>query len=89
MIFPSATAIAPFRIIGPAAVMMLTLRITSGVDGKRVYVLGKGSAFGNDVDPRPLFAAAESLSLTGDGRCEPAAGLQADSAMSAIRQTME
>src|SRR4029078_9831430 len=31
-IFPSANAIAPLRIVGPAAVMMLTLRITYGAD---------------------------------------------------------
>ncbi|MEP6905114.1 MAG: hypothetical protein ABI875_03475 [Gemmatimonadales bacterium] len=63
--------------------------MTSGVEGNRVYVLGNGSAFGSEVDPSPFVAAAESFPLAGIGRCEPDAGLHADSATSAIRRTIE
>src|SRR4029079_457854 len=55
-IFPSATAIIPFLIVGPAAVMMLTLRMTRGGAAMRVYVLGNGSAFGTEIPPGPVAA---------------------------------
>jgi hypothetical protein len=51
---------APFLIIGPAAVRMLTLRMTVVREGKGAYVLGNGSAFGVDADPRPKSACVES-----------------------------
>src|ERR1700686_1984422 len=59
-IFPFWSRIAPFRIIGPAAVRMLTLRITVGREGNGVYVLGNGSAFGVDVAPSPAPVCAVS-----------------------------
>src|SRR5688572_13160872 len=63
-IFPSAMEIIPLRIVGPAAVMMFTLRMTSGGEGKRAYVLGNGLAFGVETPPSPV-AAAESFGVTG------------------------
>src|SRR2546423_6465329 len=59
-IFPFCMRIAPFLISGPAAVRMLTFRITVGREAKGAYVLGNGSAFGVDIDPRPPSAVAES-----------------------------
>src|SRR6266542_1125029 len=62
VILPFCTRTLPFRIVGPAAVMMLTLRMTSVRDGKGTYVLGKGSAFGRETPPRPArFGGTESL----------------------------
>src|SRR6185503_11296582 len=81
-IFPSANAIAPLRIVGPAAVMMLTFRITYGADDVRMYVLGNGSAFGSDVEPGPLPAAV--VSLLGVGACPGGAVRHADSATKAL-----
>jgi hypothetical protein len=63
---PFATAIIPFLIDGPAAVISVTLRITSGADGRGVYVLANGSAFGVDTPPGPV-ADVESFDVTGVG----------------------
>src|SRR5215213_6634061 len=52
-ILPPCIRIAPFRIVGPAAVMMLTLRITVGRDGYATYVDGNGSALGALTAPAP------------------------------------
>ncbi|HYS70636.1 MAG TPA: hypothetical protein VEM14_10380, partial [Gemmatimonadaceae bacterium] len=57
---PFCRRIAPFLMRGPAAVRMLTLRTTVVRDGNGTYVLGKGSALGVDVPPRPTSACAES-----------------------------
>jgi hypothetical protein len=66
-IFPSAIEIMPFVIVGPAAVMRFTFRMTSGADENRVYVLGNGSSFGLETAPRPV---AGTLSFaTGAGCC--------------------
>src|SRR5713226_2258111 len=66
---PSSRRIAPPRMSGPAAVRMFALRITTGRDGNRVYVLGNGSAFGWDRPPRPGREPASGL-----GDCAGAAG---------------
>src|SRR5262245_20471770 len=50
---PPCIRIAPFGIVGPAAVMIVTLRITVGRDGYGTYVLGNGSAFGTLSAPAP------------------------------------
>src|SRR6476620_5471444 len=60
---PFCRRIAPFRISGPAAVKMLTLRITVVRDGKGTYVLGNGSALGVEVPPRPTLVESRA----GDG----------------------
>src|SRR3954468_6842989 len=52
-IFPFWSRTAPLRIVGPAAVMMLTLRMTVVCEANGRYVLGNGSAFGTEVLPRP------------------------------------
>jgi hypothetical protein len=39
--------------------------MTYGAEAYRVYVLGKGSAFGREVDPRPFAAAVESRAGVG------------------------
>src|SRR2546423_13757699 len=57
---PCGMRIAPFLISGPAAVRMLTFRITVVREGKGAYVLGNGSAFGVDIAPRPTSGVAES-----------------------------
>src|SRR4051812_41795358 len=57
-IFPSRTTRAPWGMRGPAAVRIVALRITVGREGKRAYVLGKGSAFGVESPPR-LAAPAD------------------------------
>src|ERR1035437_1481898 len=59
---PSCMRIAPFRVRGPAAVKMFTLRITVGGDEYGLYVLGKGSAFGtlSAPGPGPVCAATGS-----------------------------
>src|SRR3972149_2425270 len=67
--------IAPFRISGPAAVKMFTLRITVGRDANGAYVLGKGSALGTLSAPAPgggpgFFA----VSAAGLGACAGAVG---------------
>src|SRR5256885_14383543 len=59
-IFPFCITVAPFLISGPAAVRMLTLRMTVVRDGNGVYVLGNGSALGVEVAPRPTSVDAES-----------------------------
>ena len=51
----------PFLIEGPAAVIRVTLRITSGADAVRTYVLGNGSAFGAETPPGPVGAAESVL----------------------------
>src|SRR5687767_537387 len=63
-IFPFCMRIAPFLISGPAAVRMLTLRISVVRDGNGAYVLGNGSAFGADIAPRPTPGVE---SRAGDG----------------------
>src|SRR5688572_28112110 len=71
-IFPFCMRIAPFLIKGPAAVRMLTFRITVIRDGKGTYVLGNGSALGAEVAPRPIPGVE---SRAGDGEvvvCEGA-----------------
>src|SRR5690348_7431665 len=55
-IFPSFITIAPRWIVGPAAVRSVTFLMTVGREGKGLYVLGYGSAFGNDRAPGPTFA---------------------------------
>jgi hypothetical protein len=52
--------IAPFLMSGPAAVRILTLRMTVGRDGNGTYVLGNGSASGVEVAPSPTAAAVVS-----------------------------
>src|SRR5688572_3488696 len=47
-ILPSRRRIDPLRIAGPAAVIMVALRMTVGRDGYGTYVLGNGLAFGED-----------------------------------------
>jgi len=39
--------------MGPAAVKILTFRMTVVLDGNGTYVLGNGSALGDEVPPRP------------------------------------
>ena len=68
--FPSCMRIVPFRMSGPAAVKMFTLRITVGRDGYGVYVLGNGLAFGAESAPAPgpVCAAAGSAESSRVGR---------------------
>jgi hypothetical protein len=71
-IFPSRMKSAPFSIRGPAAVKIVTFLINVGRDGKGLYVLGKGSAFGVDSAPGPGKARALSADArAGVGACEP------------------
>lgn len=63
-IFPSAMETIPFRMVGPAAVMTLTFRITRGGAAMRAYVLGNGSAFGRDTPPGPV-EVTESRAVAG------------------------
>jgi hypothetical protein len=65
--------------------MIVTLRMTVGVDGYGRYVLGNGSALGDDVAPCPGPAAglAAVSPLTGAGACLAAAGEQATAASTA------
>jgi len=50
-ILPSRSRTLPFRIVGPAAVRMVTLRMSVVRDGKGLYVLGNGLSFGTDTPP--------------------------------------
>src|SRR5688572_11945507 len=52
-IFPPCMRIAPFGIVGPAAVSIVTFRMTVGRDAYGTYVLGNGSAFGTLSAPAP------------------------------------
>src|SRR5688572_15869829 len=52
-ILPSRRSTAPFWIVGPAAVITVTFRISVVRDGNGRYVLGKGSALGDDTAPAP------------------------------------
>src|SRR4051812_1341898 len=52
-ILPPCSRIAPFRMVGPAAVMTLTFRISVGRDANGTYVLGNGSALGTLSAPAP------------------------------------
>src|SRR4051812_3804561 len=78
---PSWSRIAPFVMVGPAAVMMVTFRITVGRDAKGVYVLGNGSAFGRLSAPRPGCDAggAAGVAVCADS-VEPAVRASANSA---------
>ena len=64
-ILPSRMSTLPLRIVGPAAVRIVTLRISVGRDGNGGYVLGNGSALGVETAPanRPqdLPVAARAL----------------------------
>src|SRR5215218_7193470 len=51
-ILPSRRSRLPPRMVGPAAVRIVTLRINVGRDANGRYVLGKGSAFGSETPPR-------------------------------------
>src|SRR5688572_31972968 len=86
-IFPSAIEIMPLVIVGPAAVITLTFRITSGADAKRVYVLGNGSSFGLDTAPRPV-AGTESFAA-GDGCCGFLEGAQAAASAANVSSAKE
>lgn len=61
--------------MGPAAVMIVALRISVGRDGNGVYVLGNGLAKGTDVDPGSallvsvLVLAVLFVLRAGDGAC--------------------
>src|SRR5262245_50229318 len=59
-IFPSRISTEPFAIVGPAAVMIVALRIRVVRRGNGLYVLGKGSALGNEVPPGPGDGAGEA-----------------------------
>ena len=50
-ILPSRSSTLPFRIVGPAAVRMVTLRMSVVRDGKGLYVLGNGLSFGTETPP--------------------------------------
>src|SRR5690348_8583542 len=85
-IFPSRSRIAPLWTAGPAAVRIVTLRMTVGFDGRGWYVLGNGSAFGVEVAPSPAFAAdfvVLSELRCGEGACAAGAELQAAAMSSA------
>src|SRR5690348_8844091 len=77
-IFPSSRSTAPLRIAGPAAVSIVTFRITVGRDAKGRYVLGNGFALGTDRPPWSETAVVRAaLSTRGAGaesaRCDAAA----------------
>jgi hypothetical protein len=64
--------IAPFSMRGPAAVKIVTFLINVGREGKGLYVLGKGSAFGVESAPGPGSARALSADArAGVGACDP------------------
>src|SRR5690349_12027112 len=67
-ILPFVRSTAPFRMVGPAAVRIVTFRMTVGREANGRYVLGKGSALGVEVAPGPgpatLVRAAESRRLS-------------------------
>src|SRR5687767_4189208 len=66
-IFPSRKRIAPFTTRGPTAVNIVTFRITVGRDGSGVYVLGNGSASGDESapDPAPPCALVSGAGVLG------------------------
>src|SRR5712692_10433927 len=75
-IFPSRSRTDPFWIEGPAAVMIVALRINVVRRRNGWYVLGKGSALGIDVPPGPGGAgvvselrAVESFGCWAKGTC--------------------
>src|SRR5437868_4585887 len=78
---PFTSTTDPLRIVGPAAVMIVTLRITVGRDAKGRYVLGKGSALGAERPPAPALpgrpAASRRAVSAGalDGAAETWAGV--------------
>src|SRR6185503_1463279 len=63
-IFPSRKSTDAFVIVGPAAVMIVALRIRVVRRAKGLYVLGNGSAFGNEMPPGPGDGAGDAC---GDG----------------------
>src|SRR5438105_6399551 len=56
VILPFVSTTAPFRIVGPAAVRIVTLRMTVVRAANGRYVLGKGSALGDETPPAPAPA---------------------------------
>jgi hypothetical protein len=59
-----------FCSVGPAAVMMVALRMSVGRDGNGLYVLANGLSFGRDTDPGSTFgveSAAAAVELEGVG----------------------
>src|SRR5687768_8265168 len=52
-ILPSRSSTLPFRMVGPAAVMMVTSRMSVARATGATYVLGNGSALGADTAPAP------------------------------------
>src|SRR6185369_5204422 len=52
-IFPSRNRTLPPRMVGPAAVRTVTLRMSVARDAGTTYVLGKGSALGAETAPAP------------------------------------
>jgi hypothetical protein len=73
-IFPSRRSTLPFRIVGPAAVMIVTSRISVARVGGAVYVLGNGSALGADTAPAPTGARALSVRAAAVGEAGPGCG---------------
>src|ERR1043166_8157545 len=63
-IFLSRRSTDAFVNVGPFAVMMVALRISVVRRVKGLYVLGNGSAFGNEVPPGPGDGAGDAC---GDG----------------------
>src|SRR6185503_3438995 len=63
-IFPSRKSTDAFVIVGPAAVMIVALRIRVVRRAKGLYVLGNGSAFGKEMPPGPGDGAGDAC---GDG----------------------
>src|SRR5256885_13256563 len=61
-ILPFTSNTDPLRIVGPAAVRIVTLRITVGRDANARYVLGKGSALGAENPPAPGLPARAAAS---------------------------
>src|ERR1051325_10582524 len=66
IIFPSRSNTEPFVIVGPAAVMIVALRISVVRRGKGLYVLGNGFAFGIEVPPAPGDGAGEGAACEAD-----------------------
>jgi len=73
-ILPSRSTIVPFRIVGPAAVRMVALRIATTPDGTGRYVLGKGSAFGAATAPAPGGVGGVESFCVAAAVCGEAAG---------------
>src|SRR4051812_35731121 len=80
-ILPFTGTTHTFRIVGPAADLLVTLGITVGRDAKGRYVLGKGSALGAERPPAPALpgrpAASRRAVSAGalDGAAETCAGV--------------